>query len=650
MISINAVFGENGIIERAEKSERMHETAQKEETWMDELSQQIDIIGSGNVEQVTDQNPGELDGEGTQENPYLIESIEDLIKFSQEVNNGNSFENKYVKLQQNLNFNADESYVNPNNTELFQDYNEDGTIKGIKEEVTEKDKRGFIPIGKEITGQNEEGIYVGNFFAGKFDGNNKVISNVYINREENDETIFTGFFGGNIGEIKKIAVTGNINVVGENIEKVIMTGGLVAYNGGKIENCYNIINIYQKLPETSRKILYTGGIIGYNYLGDISNCCNKGSIKTINIDINLGGIVGHVENGNITSCINKGEIVVERKNEKGWDYIGEIVGETVNEIKITDCHNSGNIYAESKYGGPELGGIVGWFSEGKIKNCYNTGDITTLCGWAYAAGIIGDSGEGTIINCYNTGNIKGIINYIDDNCWLGIGGVGACSCDLYFQNCYNTGDVIAEKTDTWSDIGGFASELCDCVVENCYNYGNVIIKDVLNYGSSYSSSTFTVGAFSGNASSTDISDEEIKNCYNFGNITLNSSCDEVILGGFIGEIYSGKEEIMGIKNCYTIGEINIQSDKNIVKGSFFGTVEGNETGTANIENCYYLNEIGTILGEDSENITITNSGKKTEEEMKSQEFIQTLNTNNETEIWKMDSKNQNKGFPMLYFQ
>lgn len=60
-------------------------------------------LGSGHVsiedvEISKDETPWELAGSGTKEDPYLIESIEDLVSFSNDVNEGNSYSNKYVKL------------------------------------------------------------------------------------------------------------------------------------------------------------------------------------------------------------------------------------------------------------------------------------------------------------------------------------------------------------------------------------------------------------------------------------------------------------------------------------------------------------------------------------------------------------------------
>lgn len=500
-ITLNLVLGENGIIDKAKDAKEKTKTASEDElSWMDQLEREMDLTTGVTVEEVTDENPGELAGTGTEQNPYLIQSIEDLIKFSQEVNEGNSFENEFVKLEKNLDFNSDKSYVNPNNIELFGDYNDDGTIAGIKEEVTNKQGRGFIPIGKEVTGGSSYSGFTGNFFEGNFDGNNKTIANVYINKEkaegteETEKTILAGFFGGNRGNIKRICVIGDINITVDNSQLERIVGGIVAYNGGNIESCYSGVNINQEttiICSDNNHSGETGGIVGLSYAGDILNCSNSGNIQLINLDGCVGGIIGEMDMetiGTVKGCNNKGNITIKREQGKVWDYVGGVLGLTSNETNISECSNHGNLYDSSYYGGPEIGGIVGYFETGEIRSCYNFGEISTFAGWVYAGGILGDTyGGGTIIDCYNSGTIKGTTNYIDSTCSLYIAGISGYTDELTIKNCYNLGDIIVDKMDNGNMIGGFACDVMDSNIENCYNYGDIIIKDIINFqGNTYS--------------------------------------------------------------------------------------------------------------------------------------------------------------------
>ena len=166
---------------------------------------EIDIPHS----EVIDNTPGILIGSGTEKDPYLIESIEDLISLSNNVNSGNTYEGKYISLKQTLNFDSEDSYVDSDNTSFFGDYNGDGTVTGIKEEVTSG--QGFIPIGIGVNGNSS----LDKPFKGTFLGNNNAIMNIYINYEEgisNYNSSFIGLFGSVYsGIIDGVSVTGNIS-------------------------------------------------------------------------------------------------------------------------------------------------------------------------------------------------------------------------------------------------------------------------------------------------------------------------------------------------------------------------------------------------------------------------------------------------------
>ena len=151
-----------------------------------------------------------------------INYIEDLIDLQIAVNNGNNFENTKVILNRSLDFNNNDSYRNYADETTYGDYNEDGTVQGIKAEVTSG--RGWKSIGIKHGGvqryvnsdyvldenQNKVNPFGSTklkYFAGTFDGNNNSISNMYINfsegeayKNEEDQytTIYTSY--GNTNE------------------------------------------------------------------------------------------------------------------------------------------------------------------------------------------------------------------------------------------------------------------------------------------------------------------------------------------------------------------------------------------------------------------------------------------------------------------
>ena len=134
-----------------------------------------------NVNKVKDKEPAVLSGTGSKEDPFLIESIEDLIFFSYQVREGiNNYEGKFVELATDLNFASSNSYVNPN----CEDYSEYGYTGKIKEQI---DKNGFIPIGSSSLGNDK-------YFKGIFDGNYHSIYNINLDSSSLDRNE-----GGSIG-------------------------------------------------------------------------------------------------------------------------------------------------------------------------------------------------------------------------------------------------------------------------------------------------------------------------------------------------------------------------------------------------------------------------------------------------------------------
>lgn len=639
-ISIGVLTGENGIIAQAQEAKkRTEEREEEEKSQIEELQEEL-----GRIPKIEDETPGELSGKGTEKEPYLIESIEDLIMFSQKVNEGESFEGKEVRLNQTLDFNSENSYKDHTNTELFGDYNGDGVTEGIKEEATKKTGRGFIPIGKEAIEETSRTSYSGNFFEGTFDGNNKVIGNIFQQPDATEEYVFVGMFGGNLGVIKNLSITGDIRLKNKETENELLIAGLTAYNTGDIQNCCNGVNI---LVDTSESYWYIGGISGFCNSGYIEKCDNIGQITIKETDSQTGGIVGWLLNSNIKECSNKGPIL--SKSESNVDpYIGGIIGygecDEATTIEISSCSNFAKITTNHLWGGAEVGGIAGMLWGIDVRDCYNLAEISSYSGWVYIGGVFGEQSDGNITNCYNKGDIKATISNEEVRCWLGAGGVGGlCYGESNVENCYNLGKIIIKTIDGWSSIGGVWGEISKKgKVKSCFNIGDISIDTILTNKNNRDNPS--IGGFSGT-----IYGSEESNCYNLGDLKINNNFnDKLNFGAFVGSMTN---EIIQISNCYTAGNVNVNSEVTCRGGEFFGwreVEEGKETPEITIDNCYYKSDTQGSFGWNSEGVTITNSGNKTADDMKKQAFVDLLN--NGTDVWQADKSNKNKGFPILNFQ
>lgn len=362
------------------------------------------------------------------ENTYKIDCIEDLIKFSENVNSGVDYKEKTITLTKTLDFNNNSSYQNPLDTETFGDYNGDGIVEGIKAEVTKDTEKGFVPIGGKVLYIREiyETIYYN--FKGVFNGNNKEINNIYIQDKDNLSQV--GLFGCNYGTVKDLTVDGKYKLVNTQNYGSIYVGGITARNYGNIENCNNKIEFDVK----SNRYIYLGGITGSNVEANLTNCKNYSNIT---IDENcqsnytiVGGIIGHSENYNSKNknCINNGFINVQ--NITNYADVGGIAGYQ-KYGGLWNCLNRGDINVEigtfnNEYNRYHIGGISGEADEGKDYILLNVGNVKVTANEylsnAHLGGVLGDKYYAAAYDIYNIGEVTGI-NINNNKCGV-IAGVG----------------------------------------------------------------------------------------------------------------------------------------------------------------------------------------------------------------------------------
>ena len=196
----------------------------------------------------------------------------------------------------------------------------------------------WVPIGKNIERN----------YKGTFDGNNKTITNLYINATQK----FMGLFGCTDQSTIKNLTFEYANVT--NTQDII--GILVGYAGGS-----TLQNI--KISETCQiRGNYTGGIAGI-LDGNAYNCVNYATVQGKE---KVGGLFGsYQKTGNsITACANYGNVTATSQRVGG--LVGEFSGGT-----IQDCANYGNVK-----GANSVAGLAGYVHDGKIQNVFSYGNIS----------------------------------------------------------------------------------------------------------------------------------------------------------------------------------------------------------------------------------------------------------------------------------
>ncbi|OQX97143.1 MAG: hypothetical protein B6I24_09795 [Bacteroidetes bacterium 4572_128] len=361
-------------------------------------------------------------GEGTEASPYEIANLNNLYWLSQ--NNDNAWDKHYIQT-------AD---IDATDTENWDN------------------GAGFTLIGLSSS----------NSFSGTYNGDDHIISNLFIYRPELNYVGLFGYIYSHEVAIKNIALT-DVNITGKD-----HVGGLVGRNDGEISNSYSagnitgkdhvggligtnngdIINSYStaSVGDGDNNSSYVGGLVGSNYTyGEISNSYSIGNVIG---ESRVGGLSGN-NHGKISNSYSTGNV-----NANGESIAG-LVGKNSYSGEISNSYSTGNVTSTGNY----IGGLVGR-NPGAINNSYSTGSVT---GYSFVGGLVGNNEDyGTISNTYSTGNVTNTGNYIG-------GLVGVNQDEGKISNTYSTGNVTGKNF-----VGGLVGENKEeTEIINSYSTGNV---------------------------------------------------------------------------------------------------------------------------------------------------------------------------------
>jgi len=318
-----------------------------------------------------------FEGDGTEDNPYLIYTPVDLANMSNLVNAYETcleYRDKYYKLMNDI-------------------------------DLTMFASNGWYPIGFCLEFP----------FSGHFNGNHKKITNMRMIVPY----LYNGLFGclweGNIYnlEIKDADIDINCECP-DNGE--LFAGVVVGYVGnpgnGKpctITNC----NTSGKVScSAGQKTALVGGIAGL-LMSDcsISECYSTATVSGTNeVTIFVGGIVGAaINNNNISHCYSKGEVSGTSNSSTHVGGIAGILSWGYADIfpygdncTISDCFATGKIVANalSATGVANAGGVVGVaaMTNSTVSNSYSISEVKSSA-WMVRAGGIAGARHATISNC-----------------------------------------------------------------------------------------------------------------------------------------------------------------------------------------------------------------------------------------------------------
>jgi len=490
--------------------------------------------------------PRKMQGNGSQESPCQVTSCEEL-----------------QAMEGNLT-----AYYG-----LTQDINCSDTINW-------NDGAGFEPVGDNS-----------NKFTGSLDGNDYVISDLFINRTGEQ---YVGLFGStedanivNVG-LENVNITGSLDVGGlagaineaTSVSNAYTTGNLYCSSGriggliGKSEGVGGsplVNNSYSSANVRSSSGSSIGGLVGRNY----DNSIIDNSYATGDVDGNelVGGLVGYnaFDFLGVPPIINNSYAT---GNVNGRDYIGGLVGSS-GFGNIYNSYATGNVNGSDKIGGlagwlqvvemfdsyatgnvvgtNNVGGLVGSNADAsKIYTSYATGEVN---GTSQVGGLVGYNGDGVIYDSYSTGNVDGIGN---------VGGLVGESYQSVINKSYATGDVKG-----LANTGGLVGYL------NHQDYGcTVLLYDSYATGD-VEGSDYTGGLVGYNF------EGHIGRCYATGSVESGTA-----VGGLVGSNEFGDYAcIPTISDSYATGNVS----------STFGGeggLLGVSLGIYTLENSYYNNHSG----------------------------------------------------------
>lgn len=504
-------------------------------------------------------------GDGTQDNPFQIETAAQLAYFAKAVNDGKWYDGEYIILKNNINLNNQE----------------------------------WTPIGNHS-----------NSFRGNFDGRNHTVTGMQISNSSAD---YVGLFGEctkfNVNSaIKNITVKDSV-ICGENF-----VGAIVGYAEEiNIENCRSIGNTINGKTDVGG---ICGKIGGYS-VGKVSQCYNSSKVTG---RVRVGGIAGM--GGIAENCLNTGEIMIINKayQSAGGGIFG-IFDDTTASASITACVNLGKVS-----GGESFGGIVGSTdskSTGHISNCYYNMDAITGgfdAGTALTAGqLCGALPEGLDSTIWNEGSV-------DTNTAKATQGRFSTATGTYI-NLTKVADIKETKTapvpvynyvttngDDWDiytlittaeEFAAIGKDRDETKWSANYVLGNDIDVSGVQLSSIGDPGTPYTGKFSGDGHTIGHVDmTEDKQTYSsglFGTIgyskTLNSEKEsgKVMLLAANGAIVSS-DIAGGICGNLSVGEIYGCSFTGTVKGHTAGGICGNAGQGTIISQCFFA---GDVQGKDS---------------------------------------------------
>ena len=484
-------------------------------------------------------DPSALEGSGTEAAPYLLKTLEHVLKIRELAKPGSE---TWFKLMADIDMSSVKDWIPINSDEDFN-------------RVLH-----FDGNGKTISGFECSGSYPS--FFGVLCGTcrNLTISDARITGESYSAGILGAWAGtqGKTAECTDVHVSGQVNVTGS--DKV---GGFAG-----IASSATFVDCSADVRLTAAASKYAAGFVGVASKGNVTfeRCSSSGEVTAHSY---MGGFIGgQEETASVTLIDCSSTAKVKGEHHYTGGFAGYMMNAAANPVKMTGCHASGDVASNGSSCSPFIA-FVGNGAE--IDKCHATGSVTAvnniggLIAWAAAGG-----GVVLVKDSWYEGKVTGKI---------AVGGLVAYSDGaLKVERCHVAGSVVASETNC---AGILAQKVAgEAVITDSYFKGTVEgvgrvggIVSYLGIGTASVSRCYSEGrlvttanALGGIVAHSNLK-VTIKDCWSSAEL-MGYYCQAV--GGILG--IAAKE--VSIENCYASGEIHAMRGAGGIVGMFNGMTDG----------------------------------------------------------------------------
>ncbi len=225
---------------------------------------------------------------------------------------------------------------------------------------------GWTPIGGEYTAI--------------LDGNNRTISNLYINAQDAASLTELGLFAkvGTAGEVRHLGLPDvSITASGANLK----VGALAGHSSGKLRAVYSTgaVNVSNLSPPLG-SLTHAGGLVGYQRTPDGADAASTtDSYSTASVTVHVsdgavaaGGLIGTLRNSTAKRSYATG--AVTESNCK-LCRVGGLIGDVYAYSKVIQSYATGAVSVTQSTSG-YVGGLAGQLTLSEISESFATGAVS----------------------------------------------------------------------------------------------------------------------------------------------------------------------------------------------------------------------------------------------------------------------------------